>query len=77
MSGVFFVIFQCVFMCVLYVSVYVVGDEWPSRGEIVMENVSLCYDESLGPVVRDISLTIPGGNKVLLIIRRNYIMHVA
>ena len=29
-----------------------------------MEGVSLRYDESLGPVIRDIDLRIPAGSKV-------------
>ena len=40
------------------------GADWPSRGEIHMSRVSLRYRAELPLVLRDISLTIAGGEKV-------------
>ncbi|XP_072749305.1 ATP-binding cassette sub-family C member Sur isoform X2 [Anoplolepis gracilipes] len=41
-----------------------VADDWPSEGEIVFENVSLRYDVDRNPVIEDLFLKIPAGQKV-------------
>lgn len=40
-------------------------DNWPSKGEVVFENVSLRYDADRNPVIADLSLRIPAGQKVI------------
>lgn len=42
-----------------------VADDWPNKGEIVFENVSLRYDAERNPVVTDLSLKISPGQKVI------------
>ena len=37
---------------------------WPSLGEIEFDNVSLRYDSSLEPVIKNLDLHIKGGQKV-------------
>jgi len=41
-----------------------VANDWPSKGEVVFENVSLRYDADKNPVITDLSLKIPAGQKV-------------
>ncbi|KAL6445158.1 hypothetical protein ACFW04_002204 [Cataglyphis niger] len=41
-----------------------VADDWPNKGEIVFENVSLRYDVDRNPVIMDLFLTIPAGQKL-------------
>lgn len=41
-----------------------VASDWPNRGEIVFENVFLRYDDR-NPVITDLSLKIPAGQKVI------------
>jgi len=38
--------------------------EWPSKGAIVMKGISMRYRTGLPLVLKDVSVTIPGGNKV-------------
>lgn len=40
-------------------------NDWPNKGEIVFENVSLRYDADRSPVITDLSLRIPAGQKVI------------
>lgn len=42
-----------------------VANDWPDRGEIVFENVSLRYDADRNPVITDLSLKILAGQKVI------------
>jgi hypothetical protein len=37
---------------------------WPQKGNIVFEEVSLRYDASRGPVISNLNLHIPAGQKV-------------
>ena len=39
-------------------------EQWPSRGEIVFSNVSVSYRPGLPAILKEFSLTIPGGYKV-------------
>ncbi|XP_035695292.1 ATP-binding cassette sub-family C member 9-like isoform X1 [Branchiostoma floridae] len=39
-------------------------DNWPSKGEVSFENVSVRYDKTLDPVLTDVSATIEAGEKV-------------
>ncbi|XP_039304714.1 ATP-binding cassette sub-family C member Sur isoform X2 [Solenopsis invicta] len=41
-----------------------VANDWPNRGEIVFENVSLRFDVDRSPVITDLSLKIPAGQKL-------------
>ncbi|XP_077281722.1 sulfonylurea receptor [Temnothorax americanus] len=41
-----------------------VANDWPNRGEIIFENVSLRYDADRNPVITDLSLKIPAGQKL-------------
>ncbi|XP_012055355.1 PREDICTED: ATP-binding cassette sub-family C member Sur [Atta cephalotes] len=41
-----------------------VASDWPNRGEIVFENVFLRYDADRNPVITDLSLKIPAGQKL-------------
>ncbi|XP_011881729.1 PREDICTED: ATP-binding cassette sub-family C member Sur [Vollenhovia emeryi] len=41
-----------------------VANDWPNRGEIVFENVSLRYDADRNPVITDLSLKILAGQKL-------------
>ncbi|XP_025268777.1 ATP-binding cassette sub-family C member Sur isoform X2 [Camponotus floridanus] len=41
-----------------------VADDWPSKGEIIFENVSLRYDVDRNPVIIDLFLKIPAGQKL-------------
>ncbi|XP_067206473.1 ATP-binding cassette sub-family C member Sur isoform X2 [Linepithema humile] len=41
-----------------------VADDWPNKGEIVFENVSLRYDAERNPVITDLSLKISPGQKL-------------
>lgn len=38
--------------------------DWPNKGQIIFENVTLKYDEKLDPVLRNITLTFSSGEKV-------------
>ncbi len=38
--------------------------EWPKKGEIKMVNMSVFYDNSLKPVLKNISCFIEGGQKI-------------
>lgn len=40
------------------------SENWPSKGEIIFENVSLRYDSQTESVISNLSLTIPAGQKV-------------
>lgn len=42
-----------------------VADDWPNKGEIIFENVSLRYDAERNPVITDLSLKISPGQKVI------------
>ncbi|GMI11824.1 hypothetical protein TrVE_jg6531 [Triparma verrucosa] len=37
---------------------------WPTKGDIILENLSMRYREGLPLVLNDVNLTIPGGSKV-------------
>jgi len=39
-------------------------DEWPAKGEVTFESVSLSYDATLEPVVTDFNLHVHGGETV-------------
>ena len=39
-------------------------DDWPAKGEVTFESVSLSYDTTLEPVVTDFSLHVHGGETV-------------
>lgn len=39
--------------------------DWPNKGEIVFENVSLRYNADRNPVITDLSLKILAGQKVV------------
>jgi len=39
-------------------------NQWPSRGEIIFNNVSMRYREGLPLVLKCMNLTIPGGSSV-------------
>ncbi|RLU19415.1 hypothetical protein DMN91_007972 [Ooceraea biroi] len=41
-----------------------VTDTWPNKGEIIFEDVSLRYDADRNPVITDLSLKIPAGQKL-------------
>ncbi|KAG5323862.1 SUR protein, partial [Acromyrmex heyeri] len=41
-----------------------IASDWPNRGEIVFENVFLRYDADRNPVITDLSLKIPAGQKL-------------
>ncbi|KYM97235.1 Cystic fibrosis transmembrane conductance regulator [Cyphomyrmex costatus] len=41
-----------------------VANDWPSRGEIVFENVFLRHDADRNPVITNLSLRIPAGQKL-------------
>jgi hypothetical protein len=41
---------------------------WPQKGNIVFEEVSLRYDTSRGPVVSNLNLHIPAGQKVNIVL---------
>ena len=41
-----------------------VPDTWPTKGEITFENVSLRYVSQREPVISNLSLKIPAGQKV-------------
>ncbi|XP_012522703.2 ATP-binding cassette sub-family C member Sur [Monomorium pharaonis] len=41
-----------------------VANDWPNRGEIVFENVTLRYDANRNPIITDLSLRIPAGQKL-------------
>ncbi|XP_017767068.1 PREDICTED: ATP-binding cassette sub-family C member Sur [Eufriesea mexicana] len=41
-----------------------VPDNWPSRGEIIFENVSLRYVSQREPVISNLTLRIPAGQKI-------------
>ncbi|XP_030855895.1 ATP-binding cassette sub-family C member 9 [Strongylocentrotus purpuratus] len=38
--------------------------KWPTRGKILMENISARYDRDLDPVLRDININIQPGQKI-------------
>lgn len=42
-----------------------VPDNWPSKGEITFDNVSLSYDTDGDPVISQLTLKIPAGQKVI------------
>jgi len=48
---------QCIF-------IDIVTRAWPSKGSIVLNKVSIKYDENLEPVINNVSLHIPPGQKV-------------
>lgn len=37
---------------------------WPASGDIEVENLSVAYDESLPPVLKEVSFSIPSGKRV-------------
>ncbi|KAK2172179.1 hypothetical protein NP493_981g02005 [Ridgeia piscesae] len=39
-------------------------DEWPAKGEVTFESVSLSYDATLEPVVTDFNLHVHGGETI-------------
>ncbi|XP_043281302.1 ATP-binding cassette sub-family C member Sur isoform X2 [Venturia canescens] len=41
-----------------------VSENWPERGEIIFDNVSLRYDSQAEPVVENLNLRIPAGQKL-------------
>ncbi|XP_034942129.1 ATP-binding cassette sub-family C member Sur-like [Chelonus insularis] len=43
---------------------YVAEETWPEKGEIIFENVSLRYHPDCEPVVKDLNLRIPAGQKL-------------
>lgn len=49
-----------------------VPDDWPGKGEIVFENVSLRYNADRNPTIVDLSLKIPAGQKVIEVIQSLY-----
>ncbi|XP_023243430.1 ATP-binding cassette sub-family C member 9-like [Centruroides sculpturatus] len=38
--------------------------DWPNKGQIIFENVTLKYDENLDPVLKNVSLNFASGEKV-------------
>ncbi|XP_035694505.1 ATP-binding cassette sub-family C member 9-like [Branchiostoma floridae] len=42
----------------------IVDDNWPSKGEVSFEGVSVRYDKTLDPVLTDVSATFEAGEKV-------------
>ena len=38
--------------------------DWPSKGEIIMENMSVRYAKELAPVINDVNIKIRPGQKV-------------
>lgn len=42
-----------------------VSATWPERGDIVFKSVSLRYDDNRDPVIKNINLHIPAGQKVI------------
>lgn len=44
----------------------IVAEDWPQRGGVVFKNISASYDESLGPVLNDISFSIQPGEKMAI-----------
>ncbi len=38
--------------------------DWPSKGRIEFEHMRLAYEESQQPVLKDITCTIEGGEKI-------------
>jgi len=45
-----------------------VPGSWPQKGNIVFEDVSLRYDTSRGPIVSNLNLHIPAGQKVSIVL---------
>ncbi|KAI1879527.1 hypothetical protein JX265_002481 [Neoarthrinium moseri] len=43
------------------------SDEWPSIGTLMFRQVSASYSESLPPVIKDISFSIKGGQKLAIV----------
>jgi ABC-type transport system involved in Fe-S cluster assembly fused permease/ATPase subunit len=41
---------------------------WPQKGNIVFEDVSLRYDTSRGPIISNLNLHIPAGQKVNIVV---------
>ncbi|KZC13248.1 ATP-binding cassette sub-family C member Sur [Dufourea novaeangliae] len=41
-----------------------VPENWPDKGEVVFDNVSLVYDPQTEPVISNLSLKIPAGQKI-------------
>jgi ABC-type multidrug transport system fused ATPase/permease subunit len=50
---------------------------WPEKGDIVFEEVSLRYDASRGPVISNLNLHIPPGQKVNFVVFHCSMMLVA
>ena len=50
-------------MLSLFTGITVPGS-WPQKGNIVFEDVSLRYDTSRGPIISNLNLHIPAGQKV-------------
>ncbi|KFY47652.1 hypothetical protein V495_01884 [Pseudogymnoascus sp. VKM F-4514 (FW-929)] len=44
----------------------IVAEDWPQWGGVVFKNISASYDESLGPVLNDISFSIQPGEKMAI-----------
>lgn len=51
----------------LFTGITVPGS-WPQKGNIVFEDVSLRYDTSRGPIISNLNLHIPAGQKVSIIL---------
>lgn len=54
-------------MLSLFTGITVPGS-WPQKGNIVFEDVSLRYDTSRGPIICNLNLHIPAGQKVSIVL---------
>lgn len=50
---------------IFFIGNLIVDDQWPEKGEITFDKVSLRYDSHLDPVVTEASFTINAGEKVM------------
>lgn len=49
---------------IIYFLGFHISKNWPNKGEIIFENVSLRYASQNQPVISNFSLKIPAGQKV-------------
>ena len=65
------------FTCIIWMNLHYINinifsgitvpKSWPPKGDIVFEGVSLRYDENREPVITNLNLHIPAGQKVSLL----------
>lgn len=60
--------------CTIFIAI--ITRAWPSKGYIVLDKVSVKYDEGQEPVISNVSLHIPPGQKVTLILKQNYVIMI-